>query len=94
MLEQFRRGAGARPATKQTERFGGWGKVHWWIAIPVAAAIAISLYGLLRWASTGEGIDAEVAGEHFGDEHFGDQHEWQGLHRSRIDPVPTSHKRL
>jgi hypothetical protein len=63
--------------------------VHWWIAIPIAVAIVISLYGLLRWASTGKGIDAEAASEPFRDEP-----KWRGLHRSSIDPVSGSHKRL
>ncbi|PYT73415.1 MAG: hypothetical protein DMG39_06515 [Acidobacteria bacterium] len=63
--------------------------MHWWVLLSIAAAVLLSLYGLFRWASLDPGIDVVTAKQHFRDEQ-----EWQGLHRSHIDPVPSSHKRL
>jgi len=58
--------------------------------IPIAAAISAALYGLFRWASDDSGIDAETARHHFRSEQ-----DWRGLHRSSIDPAPSSsHKPL
>jgi len=55
--------------------------VHWWILIPIAAAVLLSLYGLFRWASADAAIDAEIARERFRAEQ-----DWRGLRRSGIDP--------
>ena len=57
--------------------------MHWWMLIPIAAVIGISLYGLFRWASGAPEIDVENA-----DEHFREDKEWRGLRRSGIDAVP------
>jgi len=64
--------------------------VHWWIVIPIAAAIVVALYGMFRWASGDPKIDEETAREHFRSEQ-----DWRGLRRSTIDPAPSSsHKHL
>jgi hypothetical protein len=57
--------------------------MHWWMLIPIAAVIVISLYGLFRWASGAPEIDVEEARERFRAER-----DWRGLHRSGIDAAP------
>jgi hypothetical protein len=57
--------------------------MHWWMLIPIAAVILISLYGLFRWASGAPEIDVEEVRERFRAER-----DWQGLHRSGIDAAP------
>ena len=57
--------------------------MHWWMLIPIAAVIGISLYGLFRWASGAPEIDVENATEH-----FREGQDWRGLHRSGIDAAP------
>jgi len=57
--------------------------MHWWMLIPIAAVIVISLYGLFRWASRAPDIDIENARDHFHEEQ-----DWRGLHRSGIDEAP------
>ena len=54
--------------------------MHWWVLIPIAAVIVISLYALFRWASGAPEIDLQNAGEDFQAEQ-----DWRGLHRSGID---------
>jgi len=64
--------------------------VHWWILIPIAAAVVMALYGLFRWASGDPGLDEES-----GREHFRTEQDWRGLRRSTIDRTPSgSHKPL
>ena len=58
--------------------------MHWWMFIPIAAVIVISLYALFRWASGAPEIDLDDAREHFREE----EEEWRGLRRSGIDAVP------
>jgi len=57
--------------------------MHWWMLIPIAAVIGISLYGLFRWVSGAPEIDAENARENSHAEQ-----DWRGLHRSGIDAAP------
>jgi len=57
--------------------------MHWWMLIPIAAVIVISLCGLFRWASGAPEIDVENARERFREEE-----DWRGLHRSGIDVAP------
>lgn len=64
-------------------RLGGWIRMHWWMLIPIAAVIVITLYGLFRWASSAPGIDLQDARDDFHAEQ-----EWRGLHRSGIDAAP------
>jgi len=56
--------------------------MHWWVLIPIAAVVVVSLYGLFRWASGAPEIDVEDAREDFREEQA-----WHGLHRSGIDAV-------
>ena len=55
--------------------------MHWLILVLTAAATVILLYGLFRWASADEGIDAEISK----DDRFRGERDWGGLHRSAID---------
>jgi len=57
--------------------------MHWWMLIPIAAVVGISLYGLFRWASAAPDIDVENAREGFREEQ-----DWRGLDRSGIDAAP------
>ena len=57
--------------------------MHWWLLIPIAAVIVITLYALFRWASGAPEIDLQSAREDFQAEQ-----EWRGLHRSGIDAAP------
>lgn len=57
--------------------------MHWWMLIPIAAVIVITLYGLFRWASGAPEIDAEIAKQRFREEE-----DWRGLRRSGIDSAP------
>ena len=57
--------------------------MHWWMLIPIAAVIVITLYGLFRWASGAPEIDMEN-----GRDHFREEQDWRGLHRSGIDAAP------
>lgn len=57
--------------------------MHWWMLIPIAAVIVISLYGLFRWASGAPELEVEDARERF----RGEQ-DLRGLHRSGIDAAP------
>ena len=57
--------------------------MHWWMLIPIAAVVVITLYGLFRWASGAPEIDVENASEDFREEQ-----DWRGLHRSTIDAAP------
>lgn len=54
--------------------------VHWLVLVLIAAATLILLYGLFRWASADEGIEAEISKERSRGER-----DWGGLHRSAID---------
>jgi hypothetical protein len=56
--------------------------VHWWMLIPIAAAVLLALYGLFRWAAADPGIDTESAKERFRTEQ-----DWRGLRRSGIDAI-------
>ena len=60
--------------------------MHWWMLIPIAAVISITLYGLFRWASGAPEIDLENSREQ-----FRKAQDWRGLHRSGIDSV--AHRR-
>lgn len=57
--------------------------MHWWLLIPIAAVVVITLYALFSWASGAPEIDVESARED-----FRAQKEWRGLHRSGIDTAP------
>lgn len=57
--------------------------MRWWMLIPIATVIVISLYGLFRWASGAPELDVEDARERFRAEQ-----EWHGLHRSGIEAPP------
>ena len=57
--------------------------MHWWMLIPIAAAVVIALCGLFRWASGAPEIDLENVRDHFREEQ-----DWRGLHRSGIDAAP------
>jgi len=60
--------------------------MHWWILIPIAAALLVALKGVFRWASRDGGIDADIARHH-----FRAAQDWRGLHRSPIDD-PDRHR--
>ncbi len=60
--------------------------MHWWILIPIAVVVVISLYALFRWASQDPGIDVEIARDRFHAEQ-----DWRGLRRSAID-APDRHR--
>ena len=57
--------------------------MHWWMLIPIAAVIVLTLYVLFRWASSAPELDVENAREHFREEQ-----DWRGLRRSGIDAAP------
>ena len=54
--------------------------MHWWMLIPIAAVVVITLYRLFRWASGAPEIEVENAREDFRAEQ-----DLRGLHRSAID---------
>ena len=61
--------------------------MHWWILIPLAAAVLAGLYGLFRWASADTAIDAEAE-----EQRFQAEQDWRGLRRSGENVTPASHR--
>ena len=59
--------------------------MFWWSLVLVVLATPFLLYGLLRWASSDEGIDRELSKERFRAEQ-----ELRGLRRSGGGDVASS----